>query len=46
MLIENHFRYGDQVSIGDEVLLNVNSEITPAEVTNVSNFVMKGKYLS
>ena len=36
-------RYADQVSIGDEVLLERNNKIIPAEVLDVSSFIMQGK---
>ena len=39
------YRYADQVSVGDEVLLQVKDELAPAKVTNVSNVILQGKYL-
>ena len=39
------YRFADQVSVGDEMLVEVNDEITPAMVTNVSNLILQGKYL-
>ena len=39
------FRYADQVSVGDEVLLQVNDELTPVKVTHVSNIILQGNYL-
>ena len=35
-------RYADKVFVGDEVLVKEVKELTPAKVTNVSNFVMQG----
>ena len=32
--------------MGDEVLLNVNNDMTPAAIINISNFVLKGKHHS
>ena len=48
--IEYHIishRYAAQVSIGDEVLSkgNRSNKLTPAKVTNVSNFMMQGDNL-
>ena len=36
-------RYADQVSVGDEVLLERNNKIIPAKVLNVSSFIIQGK---
>ena len=38
------FRYADQVSIGDEVLVETINQLIPSKVIDVSNFIMKGKY--
>ena len=37
-----NFRYADQVSIADEVLVE-GEELTPAKVTNVSSLFMQGE---
>ena len=37
-------RYADQVSAGDEVLVNEQYKITPAKAINVSSFEMQGNY--
>ena len=34
--------YADQVSVGDEVLLNEKDELTPAKVINISEIIMQG----
>ena len=39
------FRYGHQVSIGDEVLIKVNDKLSPANVVKVDNLAMQGKFL-
>ena len=38
------FRYADDVSIQDEVLGDVNNEVTPVKVMNMSNIMMQGQY--
>ena len=38
------FSYADQLMCGDEVLVHKNDQMSPAEVINVSNFTMQGKY--
>ena len=40
--INIYFRYADQVSIGDEVLVRRNDELIPGNVTNISSFMMQG----
>ena len=35
-------RYGDLMSIGDEVLVQEKAQLIPATVTNVSDFLMEG----
>ena len=37
------FRYADQVSVGDEILVQENNELIPDKVIKKSNFVMEGK---
>ena len=39
------FRYADQLTIGDELLVQGNSKLTPAKVIHVSNLVMQGMFL-
>ena len=39
------FRYADQVSVGDEILVQENYELIPDKVIKKSNFVMEGKSL-
>ena len=36
--------YADQLSIGDEVLVQGNNDLTPAKVINISDITMQGKY--
>ena len=36
------YRYADQVSVGDEVLVLRNDELMPAKVMNVSSIIMQG----
>ena len=38
------FRYADQVSIGDEVLVETIGQLIPTKVIDVSDFIMKGKH--
>ena len=38
------FRYADEVSNGDEVLVNKNDKLSPTKVISVSNTMMQGKY--
>ena len=38
------FRLTDEISIGDEVLVERNNKLTPVMVTNVSTLVMEGSY--
>ena len=38
------FRFADQLSIGDEVLVQRNYLLTPGKVINVSNIDMPGNY--
>ena len=39
------FRFADHVSIGDAVLVQGISDLTPGKVINVSNFPMQGNRL-
>ena len=36
------YRYAEQVSIGDEVLVLENANLTPATVVNITTFNMQG----
>ena len=36
------FRYADHVEVGDEVLVQENDELKPANVTNISSEIMQG----
>ena len=38
------FRYADQVSHGDEVLVNENNDLIPVKIISVSNFTLQGKH--
>ena len=38
-------RYGEKLSIGDEVLVQGSNELTSAKVMNVSNISMRSKYI-
>ena len=40
--LEFFFRYADQLSIGDEVLIETSKTLIPAKVINVSNSLMQG----
>ena len=40
------FRYADQVSIGNEALVEGNDELTPAKVINVNSSSMEGDHCS
>ena len=40
------YRYADQVSIEDEVLVKKNNNLTPVKIQNISNFAMQGNYYS
>ena len=37
-----YFRYADQVSIGDEVLVERNNQLIPENITKISNVKMQG----
>ena len=37
-----YFRYADQVSTGDELLVEKNGKFTPARVTNKFNLITQG----
>ena len=37
-------RFGDQVLVGDEVLVHENDDLTPAEVTKISSGVKQGNH--
>ena len=37
-------RYADQLSIGDEVLVQRNEELTPVKVMYVSSLIKQGKH--
>ena len=36
------FRHAKEVSVADEVLVEVNDKLIPAKVANVSNFILQG----
>ena len=38
------FSYGNQLSIGDQILIQENSELAPEEVLGVSNLEMQGNH--
>ena len=40
------YRYADQVSVDDEVMVLRNDELMTARVMNVSSFMMQGNYSS
>ena len=37
-----YFRYADQLTVDDEVLVQGNYDLIPAKVTNISNVMTKG----
>ena len=41
----SYFRYADEVSIGDEVLVQGNNGLTPTKVINVSKITLQGNHL-
>ena len=36
------FRYADQVSVTDEILVEGNNKVNPEKVTNVSTLILEG----
>ena len=38
------FRYANQLSVDDEVLVHSNNNVVPAKVMNLSNLMMQGNY--
>ena len=38
----NHFRYADEVSVDNEVLVRENGQLKEAKVKDVSNVLMQG----
>ena len=38
-------RYATDVSVGDEVLVEKNDQLTPSKVINVASSMMQGKYI-
>ena len=38
----NIFRFAEEISVDDEVLVNHNGELIPEKVMNVSRLIMKG----
>ena len=38
-----NFSLADEVSVGDEVLVNENNGLIPEKVRNISSFIMKGR---
>ena len=45
-MIKILFSYADQVSVDDEVLLEVNNNLTPAKIMEISSIRMQGIPLS
>ena len=43
VVMEYFFRYAEQLSNGDEVLIQKNFELSPEKVINVSDIIMTGK---
>ena len=41
-IIVFHFSYANEVSIGDEVLVNENDQLSPAKVIDISTSKMQG----
>ena len=39
------FRYADDISIGDDVLVQRNAALIPEKVIDISRFTMQGKFL-
>ena len=39
------FRNADQLTIGDELLVQGNNELVPTKVISVSNLIMQGNYV-
>ena len=37
------FRFADDISVGDEVLVETNNKLTPVKVIDVSTLVMEGE---
>ena len=44
MIIYNTSRYADQLSIGNEVLVQGNNQLTPVKVITISTFTRKGEH--
>ena len=40
------YRYADQVSVGDEVMVLRNDKLMPAKVMDVSSLIVQGNYSS
>ena len=40
----NSLRYADEVSIGNEVLVEAIGHLIPTKVIDISDFIMKGKH--
>ena len=43
-LEKNSFRYADKVSIGDDIVVQENKDLSPAKVVNVWSQVMRGDH--
>ena len=41
-----HFRYADDVSIGNEVLVRENGQLKEVQVKDIANFLVQGNNLS
>ena len=44
-IVQFSFRYADQITIDDEVLIPENNEVTPTKVISVSSFAMQGAHV-
>ena len=44
LLEKNSFRYADKVSIGDDIVVKENKDVTPAKVASVWSQVMNGNH--
>ena len=44
-VVQFSFRYADQITIDDEVLIPENNEVNPTKVISVSSFVMQGAHV-
>ena len=44
--IKSFFRGANEVSIGDDIMVDINGELAPDQVTGLSSSTMKGGYCS